>query len=61
MSIMLNDFYSTYVDDCMIIEQETNETDKVIEEKIQKAQSIDELADILSDELTKSLMNQINL
>ena len=58
---MLNDFYSTYVDDCMIIEQETNETDKVIEEKIQKAQSIDELADILSDELTKSLMNQINL
>lgn len=61
MSIMLNDFYSTYVDECMIIEQETNEKDKVIEEKIQKAQSIDELADILSDELTKSLMKQINL
>jgi hypothetical protein len=56
---MLNDFYSNYVDDCLLIEQEKNEIDKAIEEKIQKAQSIDELADILSDELTKSLMNQI--
>ena len=38
---------------------ESSQTDKAIEEKIQKAQSVDELADILSDELTKSLMNQI--
>lgn len=58
---MLNDFYTNYVDDCLLIEQETSEMDKAINEKIQKAQSIDELADILSDELTKSLMNQINL
>lgn len=36
-----------------------SEIPTVIEEKIQKAQSVDELADILSDELTKSLMNQI--
>lgn len=56
---MLNDFFSNYVDDCLLMEQESSQTDKAIEEKIQKAQSVDELADILSDELTKSLMNQI--
>lgn len=58
---MYNDIYSNYVDECLLIEQESSEMNKAINEKIQKAKSIDELADILSDELTKSIMNQINL
>lgn len=59
----MNDFYlSTFwMDDCPLIISDYTEDDKKIDEMIQKAESIDELASIIADELVRTIKTQLNL
>lgn len=58
---MYNDFISAYLDDNLCAGSEVSDVDNRVNKKIQKAESLDEIADILSDELVKSLISQIHL
>lgn len=58
----MNDFfYSLYFDDNQMVEVVDSEYEKDVEEKIRNAQSSDEISDIISDVLVKSLTDQLNM
>ncbi len=58
----MNDFfYSLYFDDNQTVEVVDSEYEKDVEEKIHNAQSSDEISDIISDVLVKSLTDQLNM
>lgn len=58
----MNDFfYSLYFDDNQTVEVVDSEYEKDVEEKIRNAQSSDEISDIISDVLVKSLTDQLNM
>ncbi len=58
----MNDyFYSLYFDDNQTVTVVDSDYEKVVEEKIRNAQSSDEISDIISDALVKSLTDQLNM
>ena len=58
----MNDFfYSLYFDDNQTVAVVDSEYEKDVEEKIRNAQSSDEISDIISDVLVKSLTDQLNM
>lgn len=58
----MNDyFYSLYFDDNQTITVVDSEYEKDVEERIRNAQSSDEISDIISDVLVKSLTDQLNM
>lgn len=58
----MNDyFYSLYFDDNQTVAVVDSEYEKDVEEKIRNAQSSDEISDIISDALVKSLTDQLNM
>ena len=58
----MNDyFYSLYLDDNQTVTVVDSDYEKVVEEKIRNAQSSDEISDIISDALVKSLTDQLNM
>ncbi len=59
----MNDiFLSPYLtDDCPPVMTDYSEDDRKIDDMLQKAESIDELASIFSDELVRSIKEQLSL
>lgn len=54
--------YSLYLfDDCPVVLSNNTDKDKTIDEKIKKAGSMEELVGIFSDELVKSIKEQLHL
>ncbi len=48
-------------DNCAVLDEEQQEVEQAIKERILNAESVEEMANIMSDELVKSLMNQIRM
>lgn len=58
----MNNFYYTELSNgCKSQSVQLTENEKKAIEKIENAQSQDEIINVISDELTRSLMSQINL
>lgn len=59
----MNDIYLLpfLMDDCLPVTTGYSEYDRKIDNMIQKAESIDELASIISDELVRSIKEQLSL
>lgn len=58
----MNDyFYSLYFDDNQMASVVDSEYEKDVEEKIRNAQSSEEISDIISDVLVKSLTDQLDM
>ena len=59
----MNDFFISplLMDDCPPVMTDYSEDDRKIVDMIQKAESIDELASIISDELVRSIKEQLSL
>ena len=54
--------YSPYLlDDCPAIMSDCTEIDRSIDERVKKAESIEELVGIFSDELVQSIKDQLHL
>lgn len=59
----MNDiFLSPYLmDDCPPVMTDYSEDDRKIDDMLKKAESVDELASIISDELVRSIKEQLSL
>lgn len=58
---MNNFYYTELANDCKSQSVQLTADEKKAIEKIQNAQSQDEIINVISDELTRSLISQINL
>lgn len=58
---MNNFYYTELANDCKSQSVQLTENEKKAIEKIENAQSQDEIINVISDELTRSLISQINL
>lgn len=54
-------FYSLFFESNPVIDVVDTEYEKDVEEKIRQAQSSEEISDIISDALVKSLADQLNV
>lgn len=60
--MMYNMDYTPYLlDDCPTVLSDHTDNDKSIDEKIKNAESMEELVGIFSDELVKSIKDQLHL
>lgn len=55
------DYSTCLFDDCPAVLSEYTDNDKSIDERIKKAESMEELVGIFSDELVKSIKDQLRL
>lgn len=54
-------YITNCLENCAVLDEEQQEVEKALKERILNAESVEEMANIMSDELVKSLMDQIRL
>lgn len=57
MSYYITNYFENYA----VLDEEQQEIEQSIKERILNAESVEEMANIMSDELVKSLMDQIKM
>lgn len=54
-------YITNYFENCAVLDEEQQEVEQAIKDRILNAASVEEMANIMSDELVKSLMDQIKM